>query len=259
MTQNLYINLEDDVSKIAEKIKKIRANSLVLVCPKRCFLFNDSINLRLLKKQTDFLGKEVSILTMDEKGQLYAKEAGFNLRYLSKVQPMHEFSDIKLTRPATIKPQAQAPLAQKIAEKEKLPVKTFTPVLNEIPKVQIKDSVFYKADQDSQIEKKHKKKNQKTVFILTIMSIVLILAVIFIVLPKADIIVYPQSEPVSRDMEVSLSTQITKADVGKLSLPAQKFSETLEVNNSFQTVGKKEIGSSGKRNGKNIQLYKKTY
>jgi ABC-type transport system involved in Fe-S cluster assembly fused permease/ATPase subunit len=55
---SIYINLEDDVSKIITRLKAQSARQVVLVCPKRCFLFNDSINLRLLKKQVDLLGKD---------------------------------------------------------------------------------------------------------------------------------------------------------------------------------------------------------
>ena len=66
---SIYINLEDDVSKIIIRLKAPKLPQMVLVCPKRCFLFSDGINLKLLKKQTDALGKEIFILTMDEKGQ----------------------------------------------------------------------------------------------------------------------------------------------------------------------------------------------
>src|SRR5438477_11512540 len=68
MTPTIYINLEDDVSAVAARLKRERSPQVVLVCPKRCFLFSDPINLKLLKTQVDLLGKEVYILTMDEKG-----------------------------------------------------------------------------------------------------------------------------------------------------------------------------------------------
>src|SRR3989338_9007574 len=91
---SIYINLEDDVSKVFARIKRAKSDSVVLVCPKRCFLFSDSINLRLLKKQVDLLKKEVFILTMDERGQMYAKEAGFSLKFLPKTVKNNGVSDI---------------------------------------------------------------------------------------------------------------------------------------------------------------------
>lgn len=84
MIPSVYIDLEDDVAKVVARVKREKSPELVLVCPKRCQLFSDSINLRLLKKQTDLLKKQIFILTMDERGQVFAKEAGFELKYLSK-------------------------------------------------------------------------------------------------------------------------------------------------------------------------------
>ena len=98
---SVYINLEDDVSKVATRLKHNQAAQVILVCPKRCFLFSDSINLKLLKKQVDLLGKEVFILTMDERGQAYAKEAGFKLKFLPKSGGSQAFSDVKLGKKNT--------------------------------------------------------------------------------------------------------------------------------------------------------------
>src|SRR5436190_23477409 len=103
---SIYINLEDDVSRITTRLKHNPAKQVILVCPKRCFLFNDSINLRLLKKQTDLLGKEVFILTMDERGQLYAKEAGFALKFLPKAKGYGAMSDVKPQKKAVPVEQA---------------------------------------------------------------------------------------------------------------------------------------------------------
>jgi len=66
-----------------------------LVCPKHCLLFSDQINLKLLKTETDLAGKEVFILTMDEKGQKYAREAGFGLRQVPGAAKVSAMSDIK--------------------------------------------------------------------------------------------------------------------------------------------------------------------
>lgn len=94
MIKTLYLNIEDDVQTIVKKIARLEAVDVVLVFPRRSYLFADAINLRLLKKQTDMLGKVVSILTMDEAGQLYAQEAGFALKKLEKTQTSR-VSDIR--------------------------------------------------------------------------------------------------------------------------------------------------------------------
>src|SRR3954464_7739446 len=107
MTPSIYINLEDDVTAIAARLKKERSAQVVLVCPKRCFLFSDSINLRLLKKQTDLLGKEVFILTMDELGQMHAREAGFKLKFLPKSSGSGGMMDVRRAQPEVRRVQSQ--------------------------------------------------------------------------------------------------------------------------------------------------------
>ena len=96
MVKSIYLNLEDDVAHITAKLRRETAPELVLVVPKKSQLFSDSINLRLLKKQADLLGKKVSIMTMDEMGQAYAKEAGFTLKHLAKTAGSHGSGDIRM-------------------------------------------------------------------------------------------------------------------------------------------------------------------
>lgn len=95
MIKTIYLNLEDDVAKVVAKLKREKASEAVLVFPKRSFIFSDSINLRLLKKQIDLLGKQASILTMDERGQMYAQEAGFELKHLPRTLRTQSVSDIR--------------------------------------------------------------------------------------------------------------------------------------------------------------------
>lgn len=95
MTPSVYINLEDGVAAIAARIKRQRSEQVVLVCPKHCLLFSDPINLKLLRTEIDLAGKEVFILTMDEKGQKYAREAGFGLRQVPGAAKVATMSDIK--------------------------------------------------------------------------------------------------------------------------------------------------------------------
>nr|MDQ3018507.1 hypothetical protein [bacterium] len=120
MPTTIYLNLEDDVTKVADKIRRERGPEVVLVFPKQSFIFSDSINLRLLKKQIDLMGKKAHILTMDEKGQMYAQEAGFSLKHLAKTTRNNSTSDIRSQRrpvrpsipPAPTLPAAPIPMAE---------------------------------------------------------------------------------------------------------------------------------------------------
>lgn len=275
MTPSIYINLEDDVSAIATRLKRERAAQIILVCPKRCFLFSDPINLKLLKKQADLLGKEIFVLTMDEKGRGYAQAAGFGLHSLPKTGAFRTISDINVSvkepdeQIAPAEPAASdlGILSSTVGEVKKI-AKLFTPAKSEpelilpplvassevlppgqplLPDAQVKDAIFPKELDNifSQQENKQKKKKSKrklglAVFIL---AAALAFALFFLVLPKATVVVYPKTESVIRDMDISIGTAIAAPDPSKLVLPAVKVDEVLQASDKFQSQGKKEVGN----------------
>jgi hypothetical protein len=300
---SIYINLEDDVQEIAARLKRTTAKQMVLVCPKRCFLFSDSENLVVLKKQADLLDKEVFILTMDERGQQYAKEAGFGLKFLPKVPNAKSISDI---RPLPKKPQNlkrdervterqgsliepvmnNAPLPEIVQQEEepqqpadipKEPAQAQEPEEQpkeaniESPKVLISeikmpepaeskpevalaasDTIFPPDFEKQMEEEKSKSRSHKILAGFTALCLVLALVLIFIVLPQATVIVFPKTEPVTRDMQISIGTGIKQPDTANLELPATAVSQTVTVSGQFDSQGQKEVGNQAEGT---VQIY----
>ena len=70
MVKTLYFNLEDDIKTILARVKGEHSPDLVLVFPRRSYLFADAVNLKLLKKQLDVLRKnEISQLAVTNGGK----------------------------------------------------------------------------------------------------------------------------------------------------------------------------------------------
>ncbi|PIR96109.1 MAG: hypothetical protein COT92_02800 [Candidatus Doudnabacteria bacterium CG10_big_fil_rev_8_21_14_0_10_42_18] len=268
MIESVYLNLEDDVAKIVARVKKAHGDKVVLVCPKRCQLFSDSINLRLLKKQTDLLGKKIAILTMDEKGQMFAKEAGFTLKFLPKAQGVKGFSDIRIagkkaTPVSALQEESTADkildsfkgglsaVADKIIFQEKSEHASLQGVQpeklkkQEAVKFEMTENVFPKEIHSKLTEKKikEKKSGQRALVGLVALSILLVLTVVFVILPSATVNVHPKTEPVTRDLEISAGGGVSQADASRLVLPATLVDEVLESSKKFQSQGKKEVGN----------------
>ena len=257
---SIYINLEDDVSKVVQRIQKEKAASLVLVCPKRCLLFSDSINLRLLKKQTELLGKEVFILTMDERGQLYAKEAGFPLKFLPKSNVQGGLSDIRRAplkseiaqKIIAKKVSSKVPVAQAISNTVNQTVSGLKNLVRITPEVTIKkssgDLLVSESEYPIQIETsvKNEKKSRfykRLTLSLVVVALLLIVVVTFVVLPKATVAVYPKTEPITRDWDVTVSTGVQAPDATNMVLPATPVSQTFNEQQQFQSQGKKDVGN----------------
>lgn len=275
MTPSIYINLEDDVSKIVSRLKHNPGKQVVLVCPKRCYLFNDSINLRLLKKQTDLLKKEIFILTMDERGQLYAKEAGFQLKFLPKAGGSKAMSDIQ-------RPQKQSgeqasgmagPIAATVSEIKNFAHKLMPEsrpaaaprVLRKSPpnvinsslsgkKLEITETLFPKELEAEYIRPQNNRKSASGKIAVGILTLSIALAglLYFVILPRASVVVYPKTEIVTRDMEIGMSASLQSMDPAKLALPAVKVDETVNLGDKFQSRGKKQVGN--KSSGA-VQIY----
>lgn len=256
---SIYINLEDDVSKITDRLRHNSAKQVILVCPKRSYLFSDSINLRLLKKQTDLLRKEIFILTMDEKGQLYAREAGFALKFLPKVSGRTPLSDIKTphrVQPVSVTQDMEEEVVE-VQSDQQLSKKPFvekvvapsivSSVFNikEDPdiKLEINDNIFPEGESLEEEVKKSRPKIVKVIMFTATFSVVLLLALAFVVLPKATVVVYPKTEVVTRDMTISMSKNVQAIDPSKLVMPAIPVKETVSLNKKFESQGKFQVGN----------------
>ena len=76
MHQTFYIDIDEEITSIIERLKKAKAKEIIVVVPKRALLIQSIINLKLLKKEADKLKKEIIIVTQDKLGKLLVEKAG---------------------------------------------------------------------------------------------------------------------------------------------------------------------------------------
>jgi hypothetical protein len=76
MHQTFYIDIDEEITSIVERMRKSRTNEVVMVVPKRALLIQSIVNLRLLKKEADGLGLTLMIVTQDKLGKLLIEKAG---------------------------------------------------------------------------------------------------------------------------------------------------------------------------------------
>lgn len=258
MIKTIYLNIEDDVQTIVQKVARMDATSVVLVFPKRSYVFADPINLKLLKKQTDMLGKEISLLTMDEVGQIYAREAGFAIKTISNA-PRQGLSDIRSGsgRPAPSPvPVFVEPPVQSTLETQTTELKPRTRIVRRkksstIPQpfLLVKETKYPetaehgKSHRAVSLEKPRRRTFWKVTFGFLLPVILVLALVALFVLPQGKVIVYPKTDSVVRDIEVTAGTEIGEVDTSKMLLPAIKVIKTLSLQDTFQSTGKKEVGT----------------
>lgn len=287
MIRSIYLNLEDDIPKITARLKRERADEVVLVFPKKSFIFSDSINLRLLKKQADVMGKKVHILTMDEMGQAFAKEAGFTLKFLPNTRPSGGFGDIRSRSSSGRSAMAEAGAAQILPQAQTAPaarppltgrkrfagrapsasgsVRSSSPAKIRQAKSASRDNFFssFGIETGQQVEAMRPRRlrdrpfsaapraasgissvlHRRAALGFAALSLIVIVLLVFFILPSADIAIYAKTEPVARDIEISLNTQTNDADSTRLVMPAVAVNQNFDQKNNFNSSGKQEVGS----------------
>ena len=253
MLKTLYFNIEDDLRKVVTRLKREQADRVVLVFPKQSYLFADGVNLKMLKKQTDLLGIDAAILTMDERGQVYAKDAGFELRQLPTANRNSGMGDIKAARPEAtgqevVMPRLEDGEEPKTISVRKAQVKTVkSPSKHVVPNVQIQDTIFpdlgLASSKNSHIRLPKNKRRKRIIIGSVAAALLLIVLLTTLVLPSATIIVYAKTEPVARDIELSMTTETREPNATKLIMPASVVEKTVALSEKFTSTGKKEVGS----------------
>jgi len=80
MHQTFYIDLEEEISSVIDRLNKSMATDNYFVVPKRAIFLQSVVNLKLLKREADKVGKHIIIITQDEIGASMAQRCGIDTR-----------------------------------------------------------------------------------------------------------------------------------------------------------------------------------
>lgn len=72
----LYLEPDEEITTVIEKLTAISDRQVAVVVPKNSPLFQSLVNLKLLVKEADRLGKQVAIISSDKIGARLAKQVG---------------------------------------------------------------------------------------------------------------------------------------------------------------------------------------
>jgi hypothetical protein len=120
MHQTFYIDVDEEITSIVERVRKAHMDELVMVVPKGALLIQSIINLKLLKKEADNLGKEIIIVTQDKIGKLLIEKTGIPIEQrLEDVEgeKWENISEIKIEKEKPYIPEESSPVAKKNSKK----------------------------------------------------------------------------------------------------------------------------------------------
>jgi len=208
----LFTEIDDEITGIYDKLKKYKMRNIYIVVPKRAVLFQSIVNLRILKRKSEDLGKTIYIITNDQNGMQLAQRAGFQVfdklesdEHPSLVSGKLPDDQLKIT-----------PLEASINTYE-----DDTPTRLRSKKLSIAELVRRTKKTETSVSRpeslsKKKRAKEKTRFVLispnrqaltilfTIVVLILIL-IVYIALPGATIYLTPKSNTISVSANVTLA------------------------------------------------------
>ncbi len=77
MQQIIYLEVDDDLPAIRDRLEWAQARRVMLVVPPRCATFRSLVNLRVLKRYAQNLALDLALVTRDPETRRLAKAEGF--------------------------------------------------------------------------------------------------------------------------------------------------------------------------------------
>jgi len=289
--KTIYLDIDEEITSAIDKIKQTKVYDLVLVIPKRAVLIQSIVNLQLLKRQSDIIGKNVLVVTSDKVGYNLAKRAGLEVRTeipssdeiisppkserMEKkrihrpVESVAKEEDDKVLLPPTEsfemfpKREENLKLEEKEsnqgieAEEESEEFDNKAVQVNTYHKKESKEDTFRPQLEDTEIEGEKDKKKRRIVFLPKVsikffilfcgISLAIAGLIFFVLLPKAEITVYPKTEQYVSSLDVVIEKDIPGVDYENNLLPGEiVFAEGASNKQEFKTAGVQEIGDKSK-------------
>jgi len=279
----VYIDVDDEITSVIDKVISSKAKTVALVLPKRASVFQSVVNMKLLKRKSDQNGKKVILVTTESSllplagatGLLVSKtlastpEIPDGPLIVSReddidedapievnTEPKRDFRNLKDAKNILKRPVGALDDEAKLNSNNEIDEDLNTIDIEDISKDQ--DEPEYKP---SRKEKKHNKKKdhalsvpdfdtfKKYGFLGVIGIIVLVIAswYLFTVLPTATIIVATNAQSVNANLSFSLSTSANTLDSTNNVLPAKQV--TLNNNYTASVPATGQANNGNKANG----------
>ncbi len=84
MPQTFYIESDEEIISVIGHLRKSSQEENIFVFPKRALVLQSIINLRLLEREAEKLGKKIVVVSQDEVGRMLAEKAGIETENYSE-------------------------------------------------------------------------------------------------------------------------------------------------------------------------------
>ena len=261
----LYLEIDEEITSIIDRLRKTQESEIHLVVPKEAALIQSIVNLKLLKKQADNLGKQIQIITHDKVGRNLAEQVG--LHSASKVGEQIKVPAREAATEAEkdIRFKAEAPKSEGVGIPtdnggKKEPIVDDTKeivfkkgaVLSSEEKAAVKESQT-KAKGEPKAEEKGSTKKRSSDFLprfphkkfaLIAAILILILGIflyIFVPMTNVKLKIAAEQQNLKTDFTVDKNTNSINQSAD--TIPGDFISANQTITKKYQATGKQDVGT----------------
>lgn len=226
----ITIEIHEDVISVIEKIKNAGSSQVELIIPEGAVIFENGLNLKLIKKESERVGKTINFITEDENGiyLIDTIEGGRTENTTSDI------ADDFVQREVAIEEIIGSPKTRK---KSGLKI--------QLPKVGLKKPEFNL----SKVSLPKFNFKSGALVVVGVAVLLLILGIggyqFFWRVPKANVKVTVSSQPLIKSVELEVNTT-AKSSADERTLEGEVISAVVEESKTIDTTGEKIVGEKAK-------------
>lgn len=233
MDEVLYLEPDEEITSIIDKLKETPASSVALVVPKMATIFQSLVNLKLLKKEAEVLNKKIALVTSDSVGHNLASQVGIPV-----------FKDVNTPTPLSAPPRQTPPsdeiieidLSLKNAPRPKVAVHHFQEEVSAAPSPQKEIPKPQTAGRRFTLRKISPK------FWAALILVLLILAAVYLLLPRTTVVLGVKTSPLEEQVEVNVDSGFKDENLELSILPGTYSQLEDKIEKKVSSSGKKNVG-----------------
>lgn len=248
----LYLEIDDEITTIYDRLKHLKVKNIYIVVPKRALIFQSIVNLKILKRTAEELEKNIFIITNDPNGIHLSKKIGLIVydkleghehpslvsgkfledQDITPLKASINTLDDELPTKRTEKKLSIGELVQR--HKEKFPFFTRRP-----PAPKSKSSAEKKKEDKGKLVLVAP--NRQALISLIIVSMIILLAIVYIALPGATITLTPEAKILPATVNVTLADiELNRAELDTNPfhiIPSYTTTKTIKKVLTYQATG----------------------
>lgn len=250
--ETVYVDVEDEITSLIDKVNSSEQKIVALVLPKRAAVLQSIVNMKLLKRAADDSKKKVVLITSEAGVLPLAGTVGIHVARTLSSKPELPAAPTAVEPPVLDARDdlSESDLAQKpIGELAGLP-----PDDDDVP-IEVGDIETDLQEDTTKKNKKGKSPNKKLAvpnferfrklfFIGGAVLVLLIIGLIYAmtVLPRANIVIKTDTSSFDTDLTFNAGTNIKQFNEQSLQLPATSKELKKTDTEKVQTTGQKDVG-----------------